>query len=356
MPTVTALELVNRVRRRLRWGDVSNVTDTQSVAILDLVNGAVADVLDEKQWESDIRHDGVIRTMPAVDVTDLALNAGNSTAISLSLGVYIRNEPPLFGQNEYLTGAKILRMEYTGDTVSADADLVGTVWRIAIAQKVLGAALMTLDAGWAGTTSSSTSKARFFVCEYLLPDTVKQVISVRHQGEPLTLEHIDAAATWDRAVPRLSDDYGEPYWVGVGGYDLNTYSVNALGTGNEHDQTEPRLRLILYPVPTTQLRIDYSYYYRHPRLVSKDDVLAGVPAGLVEDIVKLAVGDATATLERSVTDGLRMGGAARRANNEKHANQDSQPNRRHVVESWNRHRGSRWNVRRGFPGQTIEGP
>jgi len=316
-----------------------------------MLNGAVADVLGEKRWKHDIRHDGSFNTVPTTDFTG-GIVAGNAkTLLSDDLAAYVH--PDVASAAYYYTGPIISRFEYTGDaSLTTEGRLEGAVFRVESILETAGFAQLTMDNFWPGAGSFG-AKGTMMVAEYLLPETVKAVTSVRCQGVPITLDQIDPGASWDEAIPRMSDSYGDPLWCGVGGYDYNTYESTK--TGDIYSQTEPRLRMILYPVPDTRIPIDYTYYYQHPQLTAKDDVLAGVPDDLIADIIRFAHADVIQTLEREVRDGIRVENSARGSTDRKYASHDPQPAGRHIVKSWNGS-GSRFDVERGFPGKTIEGP
>lgn len=345
MASVTALELVNRVLRRLRQQAVSSFADDKALVVLDLVNAAKEDVLTARNWSEDIRHDGVLRTNGYTDSTTTAFTnlSASSSVASLSGRVGGSIASP-----EY-AGSLITRFVYNGDVTSANeaSDLVGTIWRIKSWLSVGPTA--TMDALWTGPTTS-TGKARYFVSEYLLPDTVREIDSITHEhGIELQLDLIDPGATFGQLYPDMAGRFGKPEIAGVGGYDTNTY--NLLGTG-DYAQSDPMLRLVLFPVPDDEYRLNYSYYYNHPELSETTDTLNGVKPEVVSSIIEKATADAVEVLEQRVNEGVVMSRKAEGRLREKHKSSGAQPTRRNIVGSWNGGSG-RYSVRNGFPGVTI---
>lgn len=349
MASVTALELVNRVMRRLRLEPQSNFASEPAAVVLDLVNSAKEDVLASRDWKSDLRHDGAVLTRgPLTSSTGYLYNGGLATAdVSLDGHVVEPGTP-----DPAYTGDIITRFEYQGDTTAAkvESGMVGTFWRLKFLQQDVGFGSGYVDYNWTGD-DTTTAKLKYFVAEYLLPDTVREVVSVTTQsGSPLKLEHVDAGATFDSLFPDMADRYGTPEFASVGGYDLPTTTSLAALT----DQ-EPKLRLILFPIPDDEYRLNYSYYYQHPVLVNPTDKLIGVPPQLVSSIVEKAHADAVQVLDQRVNDGAILGSLASRRMDDKFKSHDPQPARRHVVGSWEGRTPGRRSVRNGFPGVTIEG-
>jgi hypothetical protein len=202
-----------------------------------------------------------------------------------------------------------------------------------------------MDAPWPGS-STSAAVVNLFFAEYILPATVRSIVSVKHEEKELNLRKIDAGATFDEVIPRPYDRFDDPTTVAVGGLDIPTYEY----TGGP---PEPGLRMIVWPAPKEPVILRYSYYYEHPRLVNATDALVGVPASIVEDIVRIARADAMSSLERDVVEGLQTESMARKANNQKWKNSRPSPATRYTVHGWGTGRRG-VNVRNGFPGVTIE--
>ena len=351
MASITALELVNRVLRRMRQDTVSSFSGNDAQVILDYVNAAKEDVLTSRDWQFDLRHDGAIVTSRAIATTAGRLALYSTTHRNADSDVDGYELAP----NGYV-GSLVTRFEYQGDSTAAFLvdEMVGSVWRLQTLRDPGTTFVIDgpLDTEWTGP-ATTTALLKYFVAEYLFPDTVREITSVTNAaGSPLRLEAIDPAATFEAMFPDPAGRFGDPQWVGVGGYALNTYNPT-LAAGSAGGELEPRLRMVLYPVPENEIRLTYSYYYNHPELVNTTDVLEGVPPNVVSDIVLKAHADAIQGIEHRVIDGINMGRMAEGRVASKYATQDAQPARRHVVRSWeggNRRRS----VLNGFPGVTIE--
>lgn len=334
----TAIELVNRVLTRLRGETVSSFGDKRSTAVLEYVNAAKDDVLSGRDWKDDIRHDGVLLTRAAI----------SSSSVEFITETAFMQDAALFGKMSDFSTDVIARVEYTGDTDSNKSvgNLAGTVWRVPYLFDFSSKAVGAVDANWPGATTS-TATGKHFVAEYMLPDTVREVVSITHtNGAALKLRHVDPGATFDSWFPDLTDRYASPEYAAVGGFDHPT-STSASVT------LDPLLRLILFPIPDDVYRLNYSYYYSHPTLVNSTDVLEVSPE-VASHIVAKAYADAVAGTQQRVNDGLMLGAVVERQVDRLHRSSDRQPARRHTVNSWE---GAtrRTNVTRGFPGVTIEG-
>jgi len=149
-----------------------------------------------------------------------------------------------------------------------------------VSASLTGAQLQgTIETPWPGASTVGVGTYRMFVAEYLLPDTVLRVESVRHEETPLRLAEIPAHATFDEVVPRPHDVLGTtPEFVGVGGYVSPTMSGTTI---------PPRLRMIVWPVTSSALLLHYSYQLRPASLVASTDRIE-VPDEMVDVIVELA--------------------------------------------------------------------
>lgn len=343
--SITALELVNRVLRRMRDETVGNFADDKSQVILDLVNAAKDDVLTSRDWDFDLRHDGVIVTRKTISTESGVLAQHNTTFFDSALNDHVF-DPPVTPPS--LFGDVITRFEYQGDATSSNEESgqVGTIWRM-VDFTTLSIATGALDAEWPGA-STSTAKLKFFMAEYLLPDTVRDVVSMTNQnGVPLDLDHVDPGASFDQLIPDLAERFAAPEMVAVGGFDKPTIE-RSVG-----DDT-PKLRVVFFPVPDDEYRINYSYYYNHPDLVETTDTLKGVRPNVIASIVDRATADAVQTVQHRVRDGVVLEGAADRRLGRKFDSQSLQPAKRNNVRSWeSRGGGHRNHVGNGFPGRTL---
>jgi hypothetical protein len=248
----TAINLVNRLRRRHRIDDVSGIAgdDPLTMALLDCVNESARDVLSERMWPWNVRSDGVLVTSASRTGTDASVINGQVA----------------FGVTSFAgTEAEVSADRQARIVITDDATYPGTSFRITAAAKTGSQLLGTLETAWPGTTNGGAADYRTFVAEYALPDTVQKVLSVRHQETPMRLIEVPPHATFDEVVPRPHDVVSaDPEFVAIGGMMTPTTTSAVLA---------PKLRLILWPVPSTALVLHYSYYARPAAMAAATDRL-----------------------------------------------------------------------------------
>ena len=313
MAAPTALQLVNRVNRKRRQGDVTALDGQQEKATLDAINEAMSDVLTGNSWEFDVRHDQ-IRTRPR--------NVGGS--FTHSSGTAVIN---VFGfttktlEADDIYGDFILRAVPTGD-----ADYANTALRVL--SSVLtspGVAGFTIASQLDGLAASGSCE--LFYSEYVLPDTVRTVHRMTHQERELTLDQLGATVEFDELYPRPYVEYGEPRVASVGGFDISTYE--AAGTA-----PDPRLRMVIWPVPDEEYVLDYKYSVRHVALEDATDTLDGVPDEVVDQIVELATADMIAFYEQRVDDARALRRDTMESMDKIHARHGGQATDRKVIRGW----------------------
>lgn len=333
MGQVTALEFVNRIRRRMRAGsDVSNVTDEENAVLLDIVNAAIADVLAGKNWEFDLRHDGILNTLATQTLGSVSVTASTFTTDTSD-------------QFDFATFTAADQHVVRG-IIETDGRYSNTAFRITSIEDSGSVQTFRVDGTFPGTVGGgAVSTMKTVAHEFILPASVRAVVSVTHEERPLTLDQVDPTATFDQLVPRPHGTTAHPEWVGVGGFDVPTRDYTA-------SASDPALRMIVWPLPDAAISLRYSYYVDHARLATATDALIGVPDRVIEDIVRIAHGDAVASVEKNAEEGLRIANSALRSSNEKYMNQSAQPRGRHAVGSWSRKPGVTDRIS-GFPGVTL---
>lgn len=306
----TTLALVNRVRRLLREEDAAGLTDRLSVVLLDLVNEAKGDLLEDRIWDFDRRQDGVLFAKGEFTETDTAQVASTLTPVTLT------------------TYAGLIGT-YTGDfvsyvVVSSDTTYGDTAFRL-VSGTVAANHTLTMANGWAGATDG-TASARVVIPDYLLPTTVRAVTSVRHQEGDIRLHEITKETNLDWFAPRPHEHTSDlPTDVYVGSTITTTFDTDSASAGTTG------IGLRIHPAPSSDLVLHYSYIYRHPTL-STSQGLDNVDASVEDGIVRLAfaramlqgIGNEPATgalLEREVL--TRMAAI--------HEGHDRDPMRRSVV-------------------------
>lgn len=315
MASVDALTLVNRVRRRSQLPTVSAFDAHRSDLVLDLVNESKNAVLEERVWPFDLRHDGVLVTSPAQSEDTNAWVPNGSTSGSIAGGSSLLSD---------VTGDLVTRIAITDSS-----DYGSTAFRLVSAETSGSDLNFILETPWPGTTGTVGTRAyQTFSAEYLLPETVRSVLSVRSQEEEIRLAWIDPSLDFPQVIPRPLDEISDDLrWVGVGGFAEGTFDASSQSSADER-----KMRMIVYPVPDSALVLHYSYVHRHPDLTSASDTLDDVPSGIVDEIVH----DAYARLQMSdagndTEAGLRNLSVAKRSRRDKARNDRFDPFRRRAI-------------------------
>jgi len=280
--SLTALQLVNRVRRRMRHDDVTAISQLRDLATLDAINRAMRDVLMGNVWEDDKRHTQVTLKARKTGVSVTFNSGGSSGAVSFSgavtsdvIGDFILRVVPL-GSTQY---ANTAIRALTATIPSADVSVVTLPFEV--------------------SEDISVTAGELFYSEYMLPDTVRSVLTVTHQDQGISLEQVGATTEFAELYPRQQIEYGEPRSVSVGGLDVPTYQVGST-------TPDPGLRMIVWPPPDDEYVLDIEYLYRHPDLATATDTLEGVSDVVVDSIVDLATADMQQNYERNTTEGRAL--------------------------------------------------
>ena len=182
--SVTALNLANRVARRRRMCDMSSFTQIDELATLDALNKAIDEVLSARRWEFDLRHAQF--TTKALMTGVSCATSSNQTSVQCTTSSAI-NDASIYGNFitrinlKGSTGYPNTAMRYLyGNTVSASTTFLGTM------------------ASTVGENISTTT-GELFWSEYLLPDTVRNLVSARYQEESLSLEQVGSEIEFDES-------------------------------------------------------------------------------------------------------------------------------------------------------------
>lgn len=295
----TLLQLVNRLRRKLRAGDTNQAqfeaaTDPLDAVSVDLLNDAGDYVLGQFEWSFEVRHDGHFRAMPATTI------ASGLTIYSDAGGDYVATATQDLYEaltNEGRSQACVLRAVFDG--LTNEADTAFTITNFGQYTPILNLTDYAILAENTEAVALGVSTG-ITVCanEYVLPSTVKRVVSVKHQERDVRLEETNGSQIFDRFVRRPHDLIADdPSLVIVGGQRSASEDVG--DTGAELDQTyAPSTRgtsLLVYPTPESALVFHYSYVYAYPRLVAASDTWDGIDQMVETAVVELAYAKAMST-------------------------------------------------------------
>lgn len=332
MASVTALELVNRVRLFRRQPETTLINTPEDRVTLNCVNMAMSDVLTIRKWEFNVRHDGQIKLRGRLDDVHPD-NSSLSTVIGLSRPEGLANAD--------VFGDYVVRLLMDGLS-----DYPKTSIRLTSSSSVVAGVLATgtMATSFSEDTTVGVTEGELHYAEYIMPDTVMEIIRISHTEDSLNLIQADPNVRYDELFPNQNAQLGAPKTVAVGGFDIPTYQTGTTAP-------DPGLRMAVWPVPDEDYILNYSYYYRHPELVNATDVLSGVPNSVIGDIVLQAASTVMMTWDQNYaaahfTDLSREQSAA------KHASYGGSQSRRHPIGSFD---GGSTGVaiERGFPGRTI---
>lgn len=274
--SATLLQMVNRFRRKLKYEDVSSFSssDDLTTAAIDCINEAKRDVLENHEWDFDIRSDGILKTIAPLTYTDQAF-----TTTPGEIGI--------FGSTDYAAitgGSSRSRIAITEDTSFGD-----TYFIINSSSHPATADRHVIETSWPGSTFDlvSLGNAAILTAEYVLPTTIRDVLTVKVEEVDTLVEFVDGASDLEQLVPNAFEETSDvPEVCFVGGSTTPTVATGTTAT--------PGLGIWIYPVPASVYVVRYTYRYRHPALSATTDTLY-VQDHIIDDIIDLALARAMRT-------------------------------------------------------------
>ena len=337
MASVTGLQLLNRVMLFRRQPEAASYSalDPEHVVTLNALNMAKEDILGTRRWEFDLRHDGQLITK--------ATASSLSIVPTLSLLASLPNQATI---SESTSGDDISERFAEGTIMRFvpidDAGFADTAFRVT-SYRTTSSTAATLDMP-VSVQTDVTGDCDLVYAEYLLPETIREVVRASFDQSEISLEQLDPTVQFDECIPSPHLESGEPRVLSVGGFDRETYDTT-------DDTPDPKLRAIVWPVPDDEYLISYSYYYRHPDLASGTDAWVGIPSDIIADIVWQAT-----SIVKMAIDGdyaaSHFSDMAQSQASTKHLAYGGSSARRHVVRSWDTG-NSLGASREGFPGKLI---
>jgi hypothetical protein len=261
----TVLDLVNRLRRRHRFGDVTSIgTDSLSLVLLDSLNKAMFRIMEGWDWEEDKKFAGVLKTYPELTSTTGTVTNG-STGMTFGSAITV---PDAFG-------AASLRVVVTDDTTYG-----GTSHRITFVTDSSGGEF-TIDTEFEGTTNSGSAELTIFAVEYPLPTNVRKVISMRHQERDMKLVHVSREEEFDRIIPTWHDSIqDEPRIATVGGLIRKTRF--------DGEAAQETTGALIWPPSENLQYINYTHYSKYAEQTSGSGTFPVEDRTLQDLIVDLA--------------------------------------------------------------------
>lgn len=277
----TAIALVNRMRAKRRDATSTILTDRQGIAYLDILNGAITAVLESRTWDFQKRSDGELTTRATFSGTSLVATAGSDV---------IQGAGHTGTAND-IGGLFVTRVIVTSDTLYSN-----TALRLENGTVIAGTFYGNIQDNWQGTTTTTGTWTT--ICyEYVLPETVKLVLSVKEVESSTDLLFSTSPEEFDREFPRPWDQLSsQPEIVCVGGEVRNTGGATI----------DYYLALRIWPVPDSEYQLHYTYVMRQPRLTIDTDTLNRCPPAVEDVIVDLAVARVMMELEKDLQTGIPL--------------------------------------------------
>lgn len=270
------------MRAKRRDATSTILTDPNGVAYLDILNSAITTVLESRTWDFQKRK-ATLTTVPPFTGTNISATAG-SNIITFS---------DYTGTADTVSGQFVVRIIGIGDPTYGN-----TAMQLDTTSLVVTTVLGVLTDDWQGGSTFTSWKTLTY--EYVLPSTVREVLAVKNieTDEPLIFSN--SPEEFEEAFPRPWDELSDqPQVACVGGEMRNT---EVLGGGSQ----DFGLCLRVWPVPSAEYQLDYTYVYRQAKLASSTDNLERVPPAVEDVIVDLAVARVITELEKDIQTGIPL--------------------------------------------------
>ena len=265
----TLLTMLNDLRALLSEEPIATIsaTDGLTQALILLVNKASKSVLESRTWSFDKRTDGEAAIDGPVAGSTVNHIAGPGFIVEYSAAAFAMLTP----------NTMAVRFNMDDDTVRPKLS-----YAVVNAARFGPLLSIVLSSDWLGEQGvSDTGRSwTLYTTDYILPSTVRKVLSVRDEEQPIQLYFTEDEIFTDRYSPRPLDDTGEGKCVIVGGTETASFATGSASTG---------MRLRMLPVPVSDTMLYYTYVYRHPAMTAATDTLVAVPGNVIRLIVDKAL-------------------------------------------------------------------
>ncbi len=360
------LQMINSVRGKLREERISAIatTDLLTTEIVDLINDAGSEILEGDDWEFDLRNDGRLFFPSSQSGTNALFGASLTTTVYQNFTAVDLVYSGDTDSGEVFEDIDVAGFRWSGNSVRArviplDTPFGNTSWIITDVDHAATFLRLTLGSNLLFDTPSTNGAWTTYANEVVLPTTVKKVLSVRNEEEPVRLVFANSETEFDQLVPRPTISFSSvPHTVVVGGTITSTSrsagtAWSGLSPGTVTATTGTGL--MVWPIPSADLHLEYSYRVQHADLAAATDVFTGVPQDVIHIIEWLA-------FQKALDSGIQNDPvAARRAEQQvekrrlrAQASQSRQPNRRRVPTSFHTH--NHGSSRRRWANQTVPAP
>jgi len=358
--------MVNAVRGKLREERIAAIStqDLLTTEIIDLINDAGSEILEGNDWEFDVRHDGKLWFPASQSGTDAGVNATTIIDDSASAWLFYSADSATGKVFDDAAAIDLAGFRCSGNRLSARVVLTSlafgnTSWIITEVNHAATALVLTLSTGLkmdqvaAGSDTWTT-----YANELVLPATVKDVLSVRNEEEPIRLEFINRDMQFDRCVPRATDSYSNvPEVIYIGGTVTSTIrSSTTVWDSISNVAAVTGTGCMVWPIPSADITLEYSYRVQHSDLSAATDTWTGVPDHIIHTIELRAFQSA---LESGIQNDPDLAGRIERQVEKRTVRalmkQSRQPNLRRVPPAFGS-QGHSHNTRRRWASQTIAAP
>jgi hypothetical protein len=190
----------------------------------------------------------------------------------------------------------------------------------------------------------------------VLPSTVKEVLSVRHVEDDLQLRFVDRNISFDKYVPRQEMAFSSVPGVVFVGSTVTSTEIAAGFPNISAAAARTGIGMMVWPIPDTDLNIDFTSRVQHADLALAADVWTGVPNDVCRLIAESALQKG---YESAIWNDAKMGRVIGRnvevRRQRAKTRHDAQPNIRRVPSTTPGGHGGR-NSRWRWDSQSIANP
>jgi hypothetical protein len=356
------LEMVNSVLGKLRNERITTIsaTDELTTEVIGLLNDAGSEILEGHDWSFDVRHDGMMFFPQSQSGTNGQFGGATKWVSPTTATLTYSGDDDAGEIFENAAAIALAAFRMAGDRFrtriipTGSSDGGNTSWIVTDIAYGATEITLTLQNNLYLTTDIATGTNAWttFANEHVLPSTVKQVLSARHEEQPLTIEFVDKDLEYDQMLPRPFDYFTSTPEIMYVGMTVTSTEMDASFPDNDTVAAVTGMGAAVWPIPNADVRLNYSYRVQHADLAADTDAWDGVPNNIIRLIEWKAYQFACQT---GIEDDQKRAILAEREVERRLAralgNDGAQPNRRRVPTTFGAYRVS--NPRRRWASQTI---
>ncbi len=357
------LQMINAVRGKLREERIASIStsDLLTTEIIDLINDAGSEILEGNDWEFDKRHDGRLWYPSSQSGTFATLTENTIIEGETDVRLQLSGDAATGEVFDDVAAIDLAGFRCSGNRMRSRVVLTGatsfanTSWIITSVDLAISTMHLVIQDALKLDATAGDVAWTTYASEVVLPTNVKDVLSVRHEDNPLSLEFVDREMGFDKWVPRATDSYSTtPEVVTIGGTITSTARLDTgpLWTGISAEAAVTGVGAMVWPIPSADIHIQFSYRVQHSDLSTATDTWTGVPDNVIHAIEWKAFQLAQLSGIQPDPEGAR--GSEREVERRiarALGNQSRQPNRRRVPRTFGGH--PHGNPRRRWASQSI---